>query len=294
MAQAVRQVTPFPTCDTALDNCMIDPGLNVDQRLSADSWSVTTDDVSDGFNPIFNIEVDWQQITRETGINTAELSLAIRHKNSDARLFNVLEHWDSGEEDDVWAPETALHLGANFDLGIAVYSVRPIGYTGQTILWPGSVIASKSIHCGKRGYGFPVEYADFELRGWPPNALMHVEIDHELVNNPPEDCLTVFLNEKLKSLYESSRRDIRAARDVFTRTCAAMIFASVARHVLTADISEDEDQSGLVDVVVSKLNSNSELTIVEWRRMLEDTPDRLEQTVQDALGSADTVASYGR
>ena len=294
MATIIQQVTPFRTCDTALDNCSIDPGLNSDQQLSRDSWVVTADDVSDGFRPTFDIDIDWERITEETGVGPRDLSVAIRHKNPDARTFNVLARWNSGEEDDIWEPDDALRLGANFDLVLAVYSVRPVSDAGQNILWPGSILASRSIHCSKRGYGFPVEYADFVARGWPPNAIFHVEIDHELVDNPPEDCLTIFLNEKLKSLYESSRREIRTARDVFTRTCAAMIFAAVARYVLNAGISDDENQSGLVEVVVAKLNSNSELTIAEWRRILEDSIDRFEQMIQDSLESADTVASYGR
>ena len=294
MAVVIRQVTPFPTCDSALVNCNINPGLDSDHQLSLDSWSLTSDDVSDGLNPTVEIDVEWERITDETGVKPADLAVAIRHKNPDARLFNVLANWNSGEEEDVWTPSEALRLGANFDLAIVVYSVRRVDEAGQNILWPGSIVASKSIHCSKKGFGFPVEYADFVARGWSSNAMFHVEVDPELVDNPPEDCLTVFLNEKLKALYESSRRDVRAARDAFTRTCASMIFAAVARHVLNADISEDEEPSGLVDVVISKLNSNSELTLHQWRRMLEDSPDRFDEAIQDALECADTLASYAR
>ena len=294
MAQVIRQVTPFRICDDALDHCNIDPGLNPDQRLARDAWAVTNDNVSDGFIPTFDIDIDWERIKDQTGVEATDLAVAIRHKNPDARFFNVLARWNGGEEDDLWAPDEALNLGANFDLVLAVYSVRPIGDSGQNIIWPGSILASKSIHCSKRGYGFPVEYADFATRGWPPNAMFHVEIDHELVDNPPEDCLTVFLNEKLRTLYESSRRESRAARDAFTKTCTAMIFATVARHVFDADIQDDEEPSGLVEVVVSQLNSNAEMTLRQWRRLLEESPDRFEQTIQDALECAESIASFGR
>lgn len=294
MAIVSKQITPFRTCDTALDNCIIDPQLSPDQRLSRDAWSLTADDVSDGVKPTFEIEIDWDQIVNETSVSPGDLAVAVRHKNPDARLFNVLARWDSGEEDDIWTPIEALRLGANFDLAIAVYSVRSVVDSGQNIVWPGSIIASKSIHCSKKGFGFPVEYADFVTRGWPPNAMFHVQVDPELIDNPPEDCLTVFLNEKLKALYESSRRDVRAARDAFTRTCAAMVFTTVARHVLNADISADEEPSGLVEVVISKLNSNSELTVDQWRRILEDSQDGFDESVQDALECSDVLASYGR
>ena len=291
MAAIITQFSPFRTCDAALDNCTIDPGLKPNQKLSRNSWFLTAEDISDGFNPTIEINIDWDRFTEESEIHPEDVAVAIRHKNSDARLFKVLASWDGGDEDDLWAPDQILQLGASFDLALTIHSKRTINDEGQNILWPGSIIASNSIHCSKRGLGFPVEYANFEARNWPADAVFHVELDTDSINNPPEDCLTVYLNEKLKPMYDSSRREARAARDIFTHSAAAMIFSAVARNVLQAETSDVEEPSGLIEVVMTKLNSDSESTIDQWRQILNNSPDEFEQRAQDSLKSAQLIAN---
>lgn len=289
-----QDVLPYPTCDAALDGCHLNPGLDPGQRRSHDSWYITNDDVSSGITPNLKLNVDWNYLSSVTGVDLIDANLSIRGKNPTARLFTVLASWRAGEESDNWQPNTPLFFGGSFEIVATVYVTRVSDGAQGGLHWPGSVLASRSFQFSQRGYSFPVEYADFTKRGWPGNALFRTDLDIEGLDHPPEDCLTVYLNEKIRGLYESSRQDIRSARNVFTRVCGGMIFVDVARKVIVNASYENDEAEGLIHIVKNKLGLESERDWNEWQNMAIEDPDEFELRVHSALGLAESLSGYGR
>lgn len=295
MSTFKTEVLPYLTCDDALSNCGIDTGLDSEQRVSANSWNIRSSDIEGGFSPKLKLDVDWDQLTETTNVDESDLKLSVRLKNANARMFKILESWDAGSEGDEWSPQKPIFTGTNFEIVLTAHVIRNLSQTVRGIRWPGSIVASKTFGFSEgRGYRFPVSYGNFVSRGWPSDALIHIDLDPEGIDNAPEDCLRVTLNEDLRGLFESTRRESKMAREIFARICGAMIFTDVSREAMTYISEGSEELSGLSKIIVDTLTNSRGFSIKELQQLAEKNSNEFEMHAHNSLRLSSELSRYIR
>lgn len=285
---------PYQPLNGDLNDCDIDPHLPADARLSGDAWSVHPDDFSSGFMPTVELKSNWQTLTEGTLYCDGDLGVAIRLKSANARRFETLGLFNLVSVPLKFQPVAPLFPGIDFEVVVSVVATKRIVVPGRPDTWPGTQLLSRVFRFTPSGAMFPIQYADFERRGWPGDAIWKVDLNVEAVDSPPRECLSIYVNQKLRHLYEGQRGQRRATRDVFTQVCGGMIFVEISRLVLLNEAQSDADPSSLAGVVNRVLLGDSTKSTSWLRRLLEQDSTEFEAFVLDRLETASIIAKLSR
>lgn len=281
---------PFQPLNGDLDDCDIDPRLPADARLSGDTWSVHPEDMSSGFMPTVELKSNWHTIADGTSYSDDNLAVAIRLKNANARRFETLGLFDLGAVPSQFRPEQPLHPGTDFEIVISVVTTELLVIPNRPDTWPGTQLLSRVFRFTPSGTSFPIQYADFEQRGWHGDAIWKVDLNVEAMDSPPRECLSIYVNQKLRPVYEGQRGQRRTTRDVFTQVCGGMVFSEISKLVLMNEMQPDADPSSLAGVVNRVLLGDSSASLSRLQQLLEQDPNEFDAFVLDRLETVSTIA----
>lgn len=278
---------PFEPLNGDLGGCVIHHDLPDDAERSPDSWFLHPDDLAAGFRLRLEMKCDWEGISRDTSYSTDRLDATIRIKNADARLFQTLARWPILDVPSEWEPSPALHPGMDFEIVVAVVTNSVVRTLRGTELYPGSELLSKGFSFSSGGPSFPIKYADFSHQGWP-DAPWNVDLDPDSTSMPPEECLTIELNQKLRPLFEVQRGPRRVTTEVFARTCCNLIVAEISRRAVPA-YEPETGVDGLLEVLDRLLCGEGDRSLAKLKAMVDDDQDEFNKVVLDRLATASTL-----
>lgn len=285
---------PYAPLNGDLNDCDIDPQLPPDAKLSSNTWYVHRDDLSSGFKPTIVLKSNWSTITDGTPYSPGDLAVAVRIKNANARKFETLGTFGLDSVPAGFQPIQPLYPGADFEVVISVVAIKRLVVPNRPDTWPGTQLVSRVFSFTSAGGMFPIQYADFESRGWHDDAIWRVDLNVEATDSPPEDCLSIYVNRKLRPVYEGQRGQRRATRDVFTQACGNLIFAEISRLVLSHEGPTAPDPSSLAGIVHGVLLNGGSESLSSLKHLLEQDPAEFEAFVLDRLKAASTIAKVSR
>ena len=292
MARRREIVFPFDTLDRVLGRCFVVPDLPDDAMHGRDRWVTTLDDVRDGFSFRLGLDCNWSDIPRTSEYRLADLGLAVRLRNEGVKKAETIAQWPVTE---VPADASFRHLktGLNFQIEVSLVTVRYRTRTDSSDMFAGIVVANRRFTFNTSGFLFPMEYVNFVEVGYPPNALWHVEFnDVESVDEPAEDCVKVYLNEKVRPLFEANTRERRAACAAFTNVTGPLIFAEVAAQAIIQGLVSPDSSIGLGGAIISTISNGGHPVseIFEWATNPARAAD-FKGFVLDRLGTAESLRS---
>lgn len=284
-------VFPFSTFDRVLSGCVLKPDLPDDAEHGLDRWITTPEDVESGFSFSLELDCDWGSITREVDWRLEDLTLDVRFRNERIKSAITIASWPADRiplEHNFNDLETGLDFRVDVSLLNSHHRFRP----NSPDVFPGTVVANRCFTFNPSGFRFPMEYADFAGRGWPADALWHVEFeDVESFDAPAEECVTVYINEKVRHLFDGRTREQRAAMLVFTRMTGRLIFAEVARNTLNRGLIGERDSTGLAQSIVTTLTRQGGPQIETWTGWASDPSlqDEFTASVLNQLSAAESL-----
>ena len=290
MVRHSQIVFPFGTLRGALNNCTVEPDLPDGSQHGRDRWVTRVEDIADGFS--FNVILGngFSSTLPESEFNHDELELAVRFRNERSKRSVVLDRWEV-EQAPCRKRFTNLPTGVNFQIDLSLIARRRISRTRAPDVLPGSLIANRSFTFNTSGFRFPMEYANFGERGWPPDALWWYELDGESIHLPADDCLKIYVNDKLRSLFEGTTKERRITREVFTETLGSSIFAAIAREVIVQGLINDDSVEGLAGSIVAALTADGRSKVADWAGFASDDPTYFLSRMADRLKTAENLRS---
>lgn len=290
MPAAREIVYPFTPLHRALADCALSPQLPPDALHGADRWITSIDDVVGGFSFRAHFGGDWDNVTRGTEYSYEGLRLVVRLRDDANKSASELCHWDL-----VDIPEfcdfSSIPTSADFIVHFSLVSSQTFTPSGRPEVSAGTLVADRTFTFNRSGASFPVQFVNFAERGWPANAVYRIEFDPEQLELPAEECVDVYLNEKLQPLYEGRDVGRSAKNQIATRLIGASVFSEVARRALTSGMLSLENRQGLGGAIYGTLCGNDSSQLAAWRARATDEPGDFAQRVADILGLADILGN---
>ena len=283
----------FGTFDRVLGDCVLTPDLPMDAEHGRDRWATTPDDVETGFAFSLELDCDWSAIPRRTEWALQDLILAVRFRNEGIKTAVSIASWPA---DDVPSGHQfdRLQTGLDFQIDVSLVTSRHLNRSAAPDVFAGTVVANRRFTFNTSGFRFPMEYANFGERGWPGDALWHIEfLDVESLEARADECVKVYVNEKVRSLFDAKTRDKRAAREAFTRMTGPLIFAEVTRTALYRELIGEDASYGLAESIVATLTRHGGLRMADWR-LLAAEPSRVDEFTGLVLSQLMTAESLRR
>ena len=291
MTRHRETVFPFSTFDRVLSGCNLNPDLPAESEHGPDRWITTPEDVESGFGFNLELDCDWEAITRQTDWRLKHLSLEVRLRNERLKRAQSIVSWPA-EEIPFAHDFRGLDTGLDFRIDVSLINSEHRQRLGAPDVFAGTVVANRCFTFNTSGFRFPMEYADFAGRGWPADALWHVEFeDVESLDAPADECLTVYINEKVRHLFDGKTREQRAAMSVFTAVTGRLIFTDVARTALIRGLIGEDAAEGLAQSIVATLERQGGPRIETWRGWATDPSlhDEFTSSVLNQLSAAESL-----
>lgn len=291
MARHRETVFPFSTFDRVLSRCNLKPDLPDDSEHGPDRWITTPDDIEPGFSFNLELDCDWEAIPRQTDWRLDDLTLDVRFRNERIKRAQTIVSWPADGIPSEHSFER-LETGLDFQVDVSLVNPRYRFRPGASDIFPGTVVANRRFTFNTSGFRFPMEYANFGARGWPSDALWHIELeDVESLDVPADACVKVYVNEKLRHLFDGRTREKRAAGAVFTRLVGRLIFAETARHALNRGLIGDQASSGLAQSIVATLTRQGGPHTAAWTGLAIDPlrQDEFTALVLHQLSAAESL-----
>ena len=286
-------VFPFGTFDRVLSDCVLTPALPLDAEHGRDRWVTTIDDIEAGFTFNLELDCDWSAIPRRTEWQLQDLMLAVRFRNEGVKTAKRIASWPADGVPNTYQ-FNELHTGLDFQIDVSLVTSRHSVRSAAPDVFAGSVVANRRFTFNTSGYRFPMEYANFGERGWPVDALWHIEFyDVESLEARADECLKVYMNEKVRHLFDARTRDKRAAREAFTRMTGPLIFAEVARTALYRGLIGEDASFGLAESIVATLTRKNGPRMADWIGLASE-PSRLDEFTGLVLSQLMTAESLRR
>lgn len=284
-------VFPFSTFDRVLSDCVLRPELPLDAEHGQDRWATTIDDVKTGFAFDLELDCDWAAIPRRTEWQLQDLTLAIRFRNEGVKTAKRIASWPADDVPNIHRFD-GLQTGLEFQIDISLVTSRHAKRRAAPDVFAGTVVANRRFTFNTSGFRFPMEYANFDERGWPGDALWYIEFfDVESLEARADECVKVYVNEKVRNLFDARTRDKRASREAFTRMSGPLIFAEVARTALYRGLISEEASYGLAESIVATLTRQGGPLMADWIRLASEPsrPDEFTALVLSQLMTAESL-----
>ena len=291
MTRYRETVFPFSTFDRVLSGCVLKPDLPAESEHGTDRWITIPDDVESGFSFSLELDCDWDAIPNQTDWRLEQLTLDVRLRNERLKRAITVASW-AANEIPLIHNFRGLDTGLDFRVDVSLINSKHWLRSGASDIFPGTVVANRCFTFNPSGFRFPMEYADFAGRGWPADALWHVEFeDVESLDAPADECVTVYINEKVRHLFDGKTREQRAAMLVFTSVTGRLIFAEVARTALIRGLIGEQATNGLAQSIVTTLEHQGGPQLEVWRGWSMDPSlqDEFTASVLNQLSAAESL-----
>lgn len=291
MTRHRETVFPFSTFDGVLSGCVLKPDLPAESEHGPDRWITTPDDVESGFSFSLELDCDWETIPRQTDWRLEELTLDVRFRNERLKKAIAIVSWPANEVP-LEHSFNGLDTGLDFRVDVSLVNSEHRPRRGASDVFPGSVVGNRCFTFNPSGFRFPMEYADFAGNGWPADALWHVEFeDVESLDAPADECITVYINEKVRHLFDGKTREQRAAMLVFTSVTGRLIFAEVARTAMNRGLIGEQATNGLGQSIVATLERQGGPRMEVWQGWAMDPSlqDEFTASVLNQLSAAESL-----
>lgn len=275
-----------------LSDCVLRPELPLDAEHGQDRWATTIDDVETGFAFGLELDCDWSAIPRRTEWQLQDLILAVRFRNEGVKTAKRIASWSADDVPNEYRFD-GLQTGLDFQIDISLVTSRHSERRAAPDVFAGTVVANRRFTFNTSGFRFPMEYANFDERGWPGDALWYIEFfDVESLEARADECVKVYVNEKVRTLFDARTRDKRAAREAFTRMSGPLIFAEVTRTAMYRGLIGEDASYGLAESIVATLTRNSGPSMSDWLGLAVDT-SRADEFTGLVLSQLMTAESLG-
>ena len=264
MTRHRETVFPFSTFDGVLSGCVLKPDLPAESEHGPDRWITTPNEVESGFSFKLELDCDWDEIPHQTDWRLEDLKLEVRYRNEGIKKALTIASWPANGIP-LGRDFAGLDTGLDFQVDVSLVNSDHRFRPGAPDVFPGTVVANRRFTFNPSGFRFPMEYADFAERGWPADALWHVEFeDVESLDAPADECVAVYVNQKVRHLFDGRTREQRAAMLVFTRVTGPLIFAEVARTALNRGLIGLQASNGLAGSIVTTLTRQGGPQMAVW------------------------------
>ncbi len=298
-----REIAPFDESRAALDACALRLSPEDVPDPARERFELDDEELERPLCPIFTLKPDAESARRESGLDGRQLEAVVSARDPDARSFRVLGRWALPEAPPEFAPgsmEPGSFSASGIDFVVSLVLGRDASPDGSRAHRGGSVIASRRFRVIRSSSlaALEIRYADFGERGWPEDAIWHVEFrETEEFDLPPGDVVSVWLNGKAPRLELVMKRWSRepgdlgilakAARDLI----GAEIYAEIATRVLQAAPRPREEGGAIEEggrslrqMVVSAMTDHAGKSEEEFREIARVDPARIRMAVQDMFG----------
>ena len=257
-----RPIRPFKISEHALVSTGFRTRDDIDFSTQ-NPWHLTVEPEeieNETFHPSFDLTVDRDSLSSETGIGLCDLDLSLIVTSPASHISECFEKWRIEDFPDQYSMNYQalrnLSCRRGYRFSLIVSPNRPLDTAFRTASSPGQVVASRTfdVTITESGSGFPVELADLPKETvWVIQWLTESDFDR-----PVEDVLCVYLNrEEGEKILRLSNRD--AVGNAFWREIATEVFVEICLNLFKKETDPPLDPDGLLYKMTHKLSTESGL-----------------------------------